>query len=130
MADQTPEQVIAALQEQLAVLQKTHDETVNTANEQTAALQGQLSDLQAKHDELEATSATEISALSTQLASATKAASLGYVAVTVGEKQYKIVGKKFQIGDKIITAAELANDQKQLQRLIDIGSGIVQEIAA
>lgn len=54
----------------------------------------------------------------------------GGVIVKVGSKSYRLVGKKFIIKGKEVTAEELAKDKETLAAMAKGGSGILAEAGA
>ncbi|MGN2373478.1 hypothetical protein ACTFAO_07440 [Sphingobacterium spiritivorum] len=85
------------------------------------------SDLQ-KKDEMINTLNAELANLSTELSTVQKSAEQGYQVVKVGDKSYRVHGKKFNFDGQDHSTEELQKNSKLLKKLIEVKAGFLQEI--
>lgn len=124
----TPDQQIAyykGLYEAETAAHGTTQGTLTQAQNDLATAQTDLTSEQAAHEQTKTDASDEVGKMSAQLANVTKAAAQGYVSVEIGDKNYKVIGKRFQIDGKVVSVDDLIKDADALQKLVALKSGIL-----
>ncbi|MGJ1424547.1 hypothetical protein ACR79B_11180 [Sphingobacterium spiritivorum] len=126
--------IIADLKEknaELEALQEGHLHEINQRKSTIEALEKVISeydDESTKKDELINTLNKELANLSTELSTVQKSAEQGYQVVKLGDKSYRVHGKKFNFGGQDYSTEELQKNSKLLKQLIEVKAGFLQEI--